>query len=70
MSPVAAEKLLVIVEQGVSQSANDPLPVLLADPKDPEGFPPLLFPNRTLPHDQWNNLYLPFSVYHQIPKTR
>jgi hypothetical protein len=37
-----AEKLLVLVEQGVSQSVDDPLTVLLGDPKDPEGCQPLL----------------------------
>jgi len=46
MSSVVPEKFLVLVEQGVSQSVDDPLPVLLDDPKDPEGFQPLLFLNR------------------------
>ncbi len=37
-----AEKLVVLVEEGVSQSVDDPLTVLLGDPKDPEGCQPLL----------------------------
>jgi hypothetical protein len=40
MSSVDTEMFLVLVEQGVSQSADDPFPVLLADPKDSEGFQP------------------------------
>jgi hypothetical protein len=36
--PVAAEKFLMLVEESVTKSANDPLAVLLPDPKDPEGF--------------------------------
>jgi hypothetical protein len=43
MPPVAAEKFLMFVEYGVTQSANDPLPILLPDPKDPEGFQQLFF---------------------------
>jgi hypothetical protein len=43
MPSVVVEKFLVLV---VSQSPDDPLPVLLDDPKDPEGFQPLLFLNR------------------------
>ncbi len=68
MSSEVAEKFLVLVEQGIAQSADDPLPVLLDDPEDPEGFQPLLFLYRTLSHDQWNDLYLTFSVYHQSPR--
>jgi hypothetical protein len=40
------------VEQGITQSADDPLPILFVNPKDPEGFQPLLFLDRTLSHDQ------------------
>ncbi len=65
MPPVATEKLLMLVEQGTTQSADDPLPVLFANPKDPDSFHPLLFLNRTLPHDQWDDLYLPFLIYRQ-----
>jgi hypothetical protein len=63
MSPVPVEEFLMIVEKGITQSVDDALPVLLTDPKDPEGFRPLLYLNRTLSHDQWNDLHLhPRSV--------
>ncbi len=50
MSPVAAEELLILVEESVSKSDNDPISVLLPDPVEPdpeesEGFQPLLFFN-------------------------
>jgi hypothetical protein len=32
MSPVAAEEFLMFVEKGITQSADDALPVLLTDP--------------------------------------
>ncbi len=51
MPPVAAEELLMLVEKDIAQSADYPLPVLPTDPEDPEGLQPLLFLNRTLPHD-------------------
>ena len=60
----------MFVEESVTKSVDDPLPVLLPDLNDPEGFHPLLFLNRTLSYDQWNDLYLPFSVCHKDPKTR
>jgi hypothetical protein len=70
VSPVATEKLLILVEQGITQSADDPLPILFVNPKDPEGFQPLLFLDRTLSHDQWDDLYIPISIYHQSPEAR
>ena len=52
MSPVAAEELLMFIKEGMTQSADDPFPIPLPDPKDPEGFQPLLFSNRPLAYDQ------------------
>ncbi len=52
MSPVAAEELLMFIQEGMTQSADDPFPILLLDPKDPEGFQPLPFSNRPLSYDQ------------------
>ncbi len=69
MTSVADEKFLMVVEESVTKSVNDPLDVLLPDPKDPEGFQSLLFLDRTLSYDQCNDLYLPFSVYFQDTKT-
>jgi hypothetical protein len=44
------------------QSDDDPFPILLPDPKDPEGFQPLLS-NRPLYYDQRNDIYLPSSLF-------
>ena len=48
MSPVTAEKFLMFVEKSPAQPANDPLAIIPPNPKDPEGFQPLLFPDRPL----------------------
>ena len=52
MPPVAAEELLMFVEEGATQSADDPLTILLPDPEYPEGFQSLLFSDRPLTCDQ------------------
>jgi hypothetical protein len=54
----------------MTQSVDDPFPILLPDPKDPEGFQPRLFSNWPLSYDQWDNLYLPTSLFRQGPETR
>jgi hypothetical protein len=38
MPPVAAEELLMFIKEGMTKSADDPFPILLPDPNDPEGF--------------------------------
>jgi hypothetical protein len=70
MPPVASENLLILVEKGMPQPTDDPLSVLFDNPKDPKSFQTLLFLNRTLSHEQWDDLYLPFSVYHQVLESR
>ena len=60
----------MFIQQGVTQSVDDPFPILLPNPKDPEGFQPLLFSDRPLTCDQWEDFYLPSSLFHQGPKTR
>ena len=70
MPPVAVEEVLVFVEKSVDQSPYDPLTILLTDPEDPEDFQPLLFSDRPLTFNQWNNFYLPSSLFHQGPETR
>ena len=70
MSSVSPEELLVLVDKSVAQSPDDPLTILLPNPEDPEGFQPLLLPDRSLTCDQRNNYYLPSSIVHQVPKTR
>jgi hypothetical protein len=59
MSPVTDEKLLMFIEYGVTQFADDPFPILLPKTKDPEGFQSLLFSDRLLTDDQWDDFYLP-----------
>ncbi len=70
MTPVVVEKLLMFVEQGVTQSVDDPFPILLPNPKGPEGFKPLLFSDRPLSYDLRDDFYFPSSFCHQGPKTR
>ena len=43
MPPVDAEEFHILVEQGIPQSGDDPLPVLFPNPKGTESFQPLLF---------------------------
>ena len=69
MSPVPAEDFLMSVEKSPAQSGNDPLTIFLPDPEDPEGFQPLLFPNRPLSFDKRDNCYLPSSFFHQRLKS-
>jgi hypothetical protein len=45
MSPVSTEEVLMFIQEGMTQSVDDPFPILLPDPKDPEGFQPRLFSN-------------------------
>jgi hypothetical protein len=33
MSPVATEELLMFIKEGMTQSDDDPFPILLPDPK-------------------------------------
>ena len=70
MSPVTAEKFLMFVEKSPVQSTDDPLTILLPDPEDPEGFQPLFCSDRPLTCDQWDDFYLPSSLFRQGPKTR
>jgi hypothetical protein len=70
MPPVATEKLLMFVEEGETQPVYDPLTILLPDPEYPEGFQSLLFSDRPLTYDQWDDFYLPSSICRQGPKTR
>jgi hypothetical protein len=50
-------------EVSVFYKTKDPLTILLPDPEDPEGFHPLLFSDRPLTCDQWDNFYLPSSLF-------
>ena len=70
MPPVAVEEFLVFVEKSADQSSYDPLTILLPDPEDPEGFQTLLFSDRPLTCNQWDNVYLPSSHFRQGPETR
>ena len=70
MSPVAVKELLVFIQKGMTQSADDPFPILLPNPKDPEGFQPPLFSNRPMSYDQRDDIYLPSSLFRQGPETR
>jgi hypothetical protein len=63
MSPVRAEEFLMFVEKSAVQSPYDPLTILLPDAEDPECFQPLLFSDRPLTCDQWDNFYLPSSLF-------
>ncbi len=38
MSQVAVEELLVFIQEDMTQSVDEPFPILLPDLKDPEGF--------------------------------
>jgi hypothetical protein len=70
MTSVSVKDLLMFIKQGMTQSSDDPFPILLPDPKDPEGFQPLLFSNRPLSYDQWDGTYLPSSLFLQDLETR
>ncbi len=70
MPPVVSEKLLMFTEYGVTQSVDDPFPILLPDPKGPEDLHPLLFSDGPLSYDHRDDFYFPSSLYHQGPKTR
>ena len=63
MPPVAPEKLLVLVENSEAQFPDDPLTILLPNPEDPEGFQPLPLSDRLLTCNQWDNFYLPSSLF-------
>ena len=69
MPPVAAEELLMFVEKSPAQSANDPQTIFLSNPKDPEGFQPLFFPDRPLSCDKRDNFYFPSSLFRQRLKS-
>jgi hypothetical protein len=69
MPPVPAEKLLMFARVRPS-FADDPFPILLPNPKDPELFQPLLFSNRPLTDDQRDDFYLPSSLCRQGPARR
>ncbi len=56
MTQVPTEESLMFMQAGMTQSADDPFPILLPDPKDPEGFKPRLFSNRPLSYDQWDDI--------------
>ena len=55
MSPVAPEELFMLVDKSTDQSPDDTLTILLPNPEDPEGFQSLLFPDRPMTWDQWDN---------------
>ena len=59
----------MFIQEDMTQSVDDPFPILLPDPKDPEGFQPLLFSNRPMSYDQRDDIYLPTSFFHQGPET-
>jgi hypothetical protein len=69
MPPVTAEELLMFIQEVMTQSADDPFPILLPDPKDPEGFQPFLFSNRPVSYDHQDDIYLPSSFFRQGPET-
>ena len=60
----------MFIKEGMTQSDDDPFPILLPNPKDSEGFQPLLFFNRPMSYDQWDDIYLPSSLFRQGPETR
>jgi hypothetical protein len=69
MPSVAVEKLLML-QEGMTQSVDDPFPILLDNLKDPEGFQPHLFSNQSMSYDQRDDIYLPSSFFRQGPETR
>ena len=70
MPPVTVEELLVLVEKSSAQSPDDPLTILLPNPEDPEGLQSILLSDRPLTCNQWDNFYLPSSLFCQGPETR